>query len=374
MIRNSTLLTPEAAFYRALKMLRTRPGTLILKAGTSLFSSFSAILTAVFVLLVVLFWFLKPEAFGLPLIIGIAGIVTVIQGLSAGVDAVAWSAIWGQGRSMTRGEPITYEGCLGRYFVKAVGLRLFVYMTNVFLVITWVLVSVATWIACQQLSLLFSVWVGALFGGLVLTLLAVFIGLARLSVEMTTVVSISDDLGLGEALVQCTNFVVNNLIAVYRVLVQAVSALLIPLVFYYLAIFVQNLAVHSPALSPLAVSIRFLAEVFMMVGFAGFAILTHFGFLNLWWSSEHSEPAKLPDGQIELMIKRRQIVVSLDDLLPKSTPNIVKLDELFLKEPPPLAPEDADPEEEMVPGDPPQRFDLKAVLKPESHDSDPDSD
>lgn len=366
-------ISPELAFTSGLDVLRGRPSLLVLKVLTGLCSSAVGATTLIMFLTVGMVALFKPIAFTPSLIVAFAGLLATSQALQAAFDSVAWSTIWGHVRSTLVGaNRSSLARLVDDHFVEALQLRLFVGITNVFLILTWGLVGGFIIVAMLRMSVGVPVWGGAVFGGLALSLLAIFVILVRFTAEITAPAMVLEGRVLGDALVESARFVVQHPVSLYRVFIQAASALIPPLVVYYLAIFLQNAAMHSPALGPIAMFVRLAGEVLMLFGFAGFAVLTHYGFFMFWWGKKGGDlPEKSPSMFDRTWTKSPRTKVRLTDLLPKSYNNVVAISSLLERTPEPwTGPEDVSEEHQEAP----KPYDFQSLLKNPSEKDEKHSD
>lgn len=363
-------ITPELAFSSGLDVFRGRPSLIALKVLTGLCSSAVGASTLMMFFTVGFVALFKPVSFTLSLAIAFAGVLATSQALQAAFDAIAWSTIWGHAQNTLQGPTQrSLTRLVDDHFLNTFVLRLMVAMTNIFLLITWALVGGFITIAMLQMSVGTPVWAAALFGGMALSLLAIFVVLVRFTVEITAPAMFLERRSLGDALVQSARFVLEHPVALYRVFVQAASALIPPLIVYYLAIFLQNLAMQAPIFGPLALFARLAGEVLLLIGFAGFAMLTHYGFFMFWWGKKGGElPQKAPSIFDRTWKKSPRTKVSARDLLPRSYNNVVPVSTLVELKPEPWKEDD---EPALVAAEVPKAYDFQALLKDGSDEGEP---
>ena len=293
-----------------------------------------------------------------------AGWFSAASGILIAIEAGAWALIWGQARSLSSGDESTYNSDLAEYFLRAFKYRSYAFFAAVFIVST---LACVLWSSCQFARTFGpSEWVlGATFLGLILTSLALFVGWLRFSVELANVRAIVADEPWLRSFTHSLAFVGRNPVHVYRVFIQALGALIAPLLFYYFAIFLQNLAVRVAVIAPVAIGVRVWAEVLMAVGFAAFSILTSYGLLALWNGQKPQSTTKPRLAAMFNLFKTpTPPKIGFDNLLPKENPHILDLDEVFAM----IPPSGEDLQDVDVPS--PQDFDLEAVLADSGEESD----
>ncbi|QED26031.1 hypothetical protein FRD01_01890 [Microvenator marinus] len=355
---------PTEAFQRATEMALERPGVFAAKVVADFALLVSRALLAFLFVVLAGVTVVGGRSFGFFSALVWAGWFSAASGILIALEAGAWALIWGQARSLSSGVESTYSADFTSYFLKAFKYRTYAFFAAVFIVA--MLVSVL-WGAVQFARIFApSEWfLAASTLGLIFTGLALFVGWLRFSVELANVRAIVSDEPWIRAFTQSLAFVGRNPVNVYRVFIQALGALIAPLLIYYFAIFMQNLAVRVAVIAPVAIGVRILAEVLMAVGVAAFSILTSYGLLALWNGQKPQSSTKPRLSSMFNFFKSpTPPKVGFDELLPKETPHILDLDEVFAMIPPSgEGLEDIEPPRA-------QDFDLDAVLTDSSVESD----
>ena len=225
---------------------------------------------------------------------------------------------------------------VGRRFPDAVAVRFLTSCVNV----TLVVVGVGTLFAAAQLargaaeltgsSVVAPAATWALAGALYI----VSAGLVRLTTEMVAAPLFLTDRGLGAAILDAAATVVSRPVLCYRLFVQSAAVLIAPLFLYWVALFGQQLSLGIAGLSAVGQLIVLIADIVLLAGIAGFAVMLQANFFAYYgWSSDllvltqnEDEPKK---ARRRVRKGRRDDAPTLDGILPTQWPHVVDLDEIL---------------------------------------------
>lgn len=156
-----------------------------------------------------------------------------------------------------------------------------------------------------------------------LTIYIAWMALTRLTLEAIGVPLILDEVPLGEAILRGASFVVDNFVAVYRLLIFYLGLLFIPLTVYWLLLMTQNLLLFVPELAILGTLVRGVGEIFLWLSLSVLGVVFH-GALFAFYHCDDSQvsigalPGEPAGAEEEKPLFHRG--TTLQELLPEESP------------------------------------------------------
>lgn len=300
------------------------------------------------------------------MMIGVAGMLFTVWLALMFLEAITNGGIWTvladgvQGREHGSARDFL-RGALSR-FPDALKQRLFASVVDA----TLFSVTIGTVLGAIALSRFVGLASGsaviapALVWATVLTLFGLSAGILRLTTEFVAAPMFLEGVGLGEGILRAARTVALAPVRVYRLFVLAAGVLIPPLFLYWAAIMFQNLTLEMPQLQAFAGATRMVAELVLLCGVAGFAVMMHAAFF-----AYYSWTVGRLDTQILRPAADRKPTRGLQAFLPESQAHTVKLDDVIGGWEDRDVMETREPPSSPPPGDdaPPGEFDLDSILR-----------
>jgi len=333
-------------------------------------------------------FFLRPD-----FIFGVLGLGFTAWLFGFTLDAYTWGGVWKSTARVMSREKLSFFRDASEGFPQALWQRAMILLHDLGIAALFGTTVMATIALTSWLDS--NIFASAAIWAAALTLYVALAVLIRFTASVAAAGMFIEGRSWPDAWLCAAETVVQNPVAFYRIFVLSAYALIPPLIFYYIVIFFFNFTVGT-ALAPLGEVARLLGELLMMVGFAGFLVLTQLGFFNAYATSRSL--AELPTPAPKAFgLSMANKPPTLSELLPTTSPYKVNVDTLPGIEPfgerkhqvsdqkPAESPTSSENDDESTPEvvdseveekntEAAQGFDLDSVLRPsESHSEDEDS-
>ncbi len=264
-------------------------------------------------------FFMRPD-----FIFGASGLVFCAWLFGFTLDAYTWGGVWkSTARAMAR-EKLSFFRDASESFPQALWQRAMILLHDLGIVALFGTTVMATIALTSWLDS--NIFASAAIWGAALTLYVALAVLIRFTASVAAAGMFIEGRSWPDAWLCAAETVVQNPVAFYRIFVLSAYALIPPLIFYYIVIFFYNFTVGT-ALAPLGEVARLLGELFMMIGFAGFLVLTQMGFFNAYATSR-SLPELPPPAPKAFGRSMAHKPPTLSELLPATSPYKVNVDTL----------------------------------------------
>lgn len=331
-----TQIDPKACSRAALNTVRTHPSLLfwrvlgefmssVVRAGTALLLGlFMTVIVVISLrtgpgLSTALKVFLHPD-----FIFGVVGLGFTAWLFGFALDAYTWGGVWKSTARVMSREKLSFFQDASESFPQALWQRAMILLHDLGIVALFGTTVMATIALTSWLDS--NIFVSAAIWAAALTLYVSLAVLIRFTASVAAAGMFIEGRSWPDAWLSAAETVVQNPVAFYRIFVLSAYALIPPLIFYYIVIFFYNFTVGTP-LAPLGEVARLLGELLMMVGFAGFLVLTQMGFFNAYATSRSL--AELPPPTPKAFgLSMAHKPPTLSELLPASSPYKVNVDTL----------------------------------------------
>lgn len=284
--------------------------------------------------------------------VGLAGVLAVGWCAALLVDALVRGGIWGTYARGVRGEPVVAGRTFFEHTVARLdaALGLCVLSQAAYAGLAMLGVSIVVMLTRLPAVSELGVWTKAGLWAAGLAPFLLFAALVRFTLMLTAAPVYLEGRDLGDALLCAAEVVVARLLDVYRVFITYLGLLLIPLFVYWSLLMLHNVLVLAEVLVPLALALRFAGEVVLFSSIAALSVLMsgamfafygeHRGLTVVESTMSHENDTPGPGNQARRRSRRGGdprrpdqsafvAGVTLDDLLPTETPNVVDYDQVF---------------------------------------------
>lgn len=327
-------------------LVKRQPWLVLAHAAVSLFSSLLSFVLATVVLIG--FALMILSAVGAvhvkPVLAaaGLGGLVATLLLLNLAAKSLVQGAIWdstaGWIRNDTQRSLGMFVGAAFPSFSTALLFNVLRSVTHALLVCITVTVVLCSFVASRWVALETGseLVLPALVWATSLVLLATYLFLIRLSIEVMPAPLFVDGVSFPEALYRAVSVTLSSAFDLYRIFILAAIILLGALGIQLVTILFQNATIELQGLLFLGSFARFAGEVAVLVGTSLFIVVMHTGFFALYGTRTSTlDPGRLSESP------ESNPPPDLEELLPDETRHIYDLDTL-LAESAPSRPKDAD--------------------------------
>jgi hypothetical protein len=331
-----TQIDPKACSRAALNTVRSHPSLLFWRVLGEFMSSVvragTALLLGLFMTVVVvvslrtgpglstaLKFFLRPD-----FVFGALGLGFTAWLFGFALDAYTWGGVWKSTARVMSRERLRFFSDASESFPRALWQRAMILLHDLGIVALFGTTVMATIALTSWLDS--NLFASAAIWGAALTLYVALAVLIRFTASVAAAGMFIEGRSWPDAWLSAAETVVQNPVAFYRIFVLSAYALIPPLIFYYIVIFFYNFTVGT-ALAPLGEVARLFGELLMMIGFAGFLVLTQMGFFNAYATSQSLAELPAPAPKV-FGLSMANKPPTLSELLPAASPYKVNVDTL----------------------------------------------